>query len=640
MKYLTAALATLWRKSAQSESNGNGLGKGLLRGNDGKSQSLGVTGVEEPPLHYATMGDIREIAAFGVIVVALLVALNREVLCPGWDAGEAFRVLYVLTLAAEFAIWSDEFCGHVDWLNTSRFTDRRGLGKWASPIYGLFRIPALSLGMFALALVTLVVSLVVAVYVKEVVMLSFLLACIVMTHLFWNRQNIGGHGGLPVLHTLFCLCLLVEGNEAVVRICIATFMGFSYMGSALCKLVTSLLIQRPRQWWGNGDGLKFYLLDSVSIRPMRGIRRDVRSAIITAGPSLRPVLDLAMNAALIFELAVPALICMDARGAAVLLFAFHYSVWFLFDIDFMSYWAPSLLALAVDNQTLLSPAAVFQAVESAWEVAPYRTAVLLAYTMLQVLASVFVFDLNPRRGELLPFSAYPMFEEATRLFEDNQAMALVLRVPTAVPIPEPYYLRMQALSNTESEHFISGPRILDAAGQRMLAVGIPRQAEPNPKAAGLNRTARHSPDVYDYVGGVWRPQTRPKNRIESCANGIASLMGQCGRVTDCSNCTVDAEGSHALNHERECSAESSGAVILSSNVEISAAMPEVEQLVTMLAGMTTKDAWRPDKMRELLDAYDAAEAALQRCPRIPVAFRLEHVVDLASRSPEPPATPA
>merc|ERR1712232_1532009 len=140
-----------------------------------------------------------------------------------------------------------------------------------------------------------------------------------------------------------------------------------------------------------------------------------------------------MTGALLFELSVPALVCTSPGVAAVLLFAFHYIVWFLFDIDFLSYWAPSLLVLAVEDTSLLKSFANSAGGGWLWSAvvaSPLQTTVLLVYTATQVAISLRVYDLNPRRSELLPFSAYPMFEEATRCFQEDQAMALVLRVPT------------------------------------------------------------------------------------------------------------------------------------------------------------------------------------------------------------------
>ena len=79
--------------------------------------------------------------------------------CKTWLAlppDQALHVLYTVTLAAELAIWSNEFCGHVAWLAHSKFTKRRGLGKWASPLYGILGMPALPVGQFALALLALI----------------------------------------------------------------------------------------------------------------------------------------------------------------------------------------------------------------------------------------------------------------------------------------------------------------------------------------------------------------------------------------------------------------------------------------------------------------------------------------------------
>merc|ERR550514_2541672 len=155
----------------------------------------------------------------------------------------------------------------------------------------------------------------------------------------------------------------------------------------------------------------------------------------------------------------------------------------MFDIDFLSFWAPSLLALAVEAAPALTLPAALQVFGDAFTAAPVRTALLAAYTTVSVLVSLCVYDLNPRRGELLPFSSYPMFEEAAFMFDKEQALALVLRVPTATAVPEPYYLRMQALAPAAPKRseldILSGPEVLADVDHRILVVGIPRQAVPN-----------------------------------------------------------------------------------------------------------------------------------------------------------------
>lgn len=630
MSRVVGALGTLFARAStngHSHTNGSGhadsqesgtLKQTLLSNGTGNGfmSVTGKNGTPEPEPFYATMRDPREIAAFAVAAVALLLGVR----CESWlglPPEQALQILYTVTLAIELAIWSDEFCGHVAWLTGSKFTKRRGLGKWAAPVYGLVGMPALSVGQFALALLALIFTLLLAAFWPMFTIIAFLLSCLVMSHLFWDRQNIGGHGALPLIHTLFCLSMQADGNQVVVRGCIQILLGASYFGSALCKLATSLFIQRPRMWWGSGEGLKFYLLDSLSIRPMRGVRCAVREWILTAGPNSRPLLDIAMNGALLFELGVPVLMIFHARYAAVALYVFHYGVWFMFDIDFLSFWGPSLLALAVTDWPTFTSSGALAQIQAAVTAVPLRTCLLLLYTALQAIVAMTVYDLNPRRGELLPFSAYPMFEEATRLFRENQAMALVLRIPTEVPIPEPYYLRMSALSSSPSDTFLFGPDVLENIGQRVLVVGIPQQAN-----------ARSSADA-DYVGGVWRPQKAKRSgHLENCATGITTVMGYCG-ADDCSACSQDASGSQALNHERECSASRDDNVIIAGNVSWRNAQWSIQQLIHHLIRMTPKDAWRPDRMRDLLAGYREAEEALARCPRA-VSFREEMNISMCS----------
>lgn len=572
--------------SAQNEAQGDDgdLGRKLLG--------------EGPQAHHAGMTNPREILAFGVVAVVLVLAVHREEWL-GWSAAVSMQVLYPLALAAEFAIWSEGMRRHVEWLSASEVTARRGLGKWGCRIYGLFGMPALSPLHFSLVLLGLVVSLLVSVRLPLLATpVAFLLACLTMSQLFWDRQNIGGHGGLPLLHTLFCLTLRAPGNEALTRECIKTILAASYASSGLCKLVTSLLIQSPRQWWGTGECLKFYLLDSLSVRPMKGIRRSVREGILATGRRGKPLLDCAMNCALAFELGAPLLIFGWPRLATLLLFGFHYSAWFLFDIDFLSFWGPSLLALAVDAGSGVpsSPSGMLRLAAQALEDAPLRSGVLLAYTLVQVGVSISVYDLNPVRRELLPFSAYPMFEEATRMFRPEQAIALVLRVPSEKVVPEPYYLRMMALREESDadgpSSFAVGTQVLRTVEERMIIVGIPGES--------ATREATE-----DYVGGVWRPspsQQPAKTGLDWCAEGVTKICGHEG-----------APGEQGLNHERECQGER-GEVILVGNVLAEDAQHEVQELVDMIVTMRPEDAWNSPRIRELLRAYETAQAAVARCP--------------------------
>mmetsp|Transcript_35226 Transcript_35226/g.63940 ORF Transcript_35226/g.63940 Transcript_35226/m.63940 type:complete len:284 (-) Transcript_35226:38-889(-) len=168
----------------------------------------------------------------------------------------------------------------------------------------------------------------------------------------------------------------------------------------------------------------------------------------------------------------------------------------------------------------------------------------------------------------------------------------------------------EALSTTPSQHFLTGPEVLSAVDARCLVVGIPRRAEQHPQPE-------------DYVGGIWRPPPRPQphGKLDACAKGIAAF---------CATCVTDANGSLALNHERECEAEGSGSIILVGNVDCEPAMPALHSLLNLLLSMAPADAWRPKRMRQLLAAYDNAENALARCSRVEKVFRKE--VQLANGS--------
>lgn len=581
----------------------SGKTEGLLSEANGGSNAAEVA--SELPPFFATMLDPREFAAFGSIAVAMFLSCNREAFFS-LSAQSTFRSLYMVNLAVVFLVWSSEFCGHVDWLNTSGTTKRRGLSKWANPLYGFVSVPALTLGKFALVLLALIVALLIGAWFPIITPLCYALACLVYSHLFWNRQNIGGHGGLPALHTLFCLSMGTDANGDVVRACIQVMLAFSYFGSAVCKLATSLCIQRPRRWWGRAESMKFYLLDAISIRPMQGIRKLVREMVLTATSRLLP--DLAMNIWLLAVTTSPVCMYYFPRYEGVAMAGFHWGAWFLFDIDFLSFWGPSLLAATVDG----APISRVVDIGAAIDASPIQTYILLAYVSVQVLMALTMYDLNPRSRELLPFSSYPMFEESTVPFEESQAMALVLHVPTAVSIPEPYYLRMQALAVTPNEKFITGPELLGPIGQKILVVGIPRGEQKQDNSA------------QKYSGGVWHPERRsPQTRLGNIADmcvGATRTCDTCVSAT-CAKISEDVDGTNALNHERESSGEA-GTIALVGNIDVARVMPQLEVLLGLLTTYTTKDNWSYKRMASLLRAFDDVQSAMEVCPRAPV-FRVE-----------------
>merc|ERR1712209_115549 len=98
---------------------------------------------------------------------------------------------------------------------------------------------------------------------------------------------------------------------------------------------------------------------------------------------------------------------------------------------------------------------------------------------------------------------------------------------------------------------------------------------------------------------------------------------ECSACTiDCATCSLDASGSQALNHERECKASGENNVIIAGNVCWDRAEEPVQRLIYHLTRMTPQDAWKPERMQKLLEAYNEAEEALGLCPRGP-SFREE-----------------
>eukprot|EP00929_Paragymnodinium_shiwhaense_P107515 TRINITY_DN73630_c0_g1_i1.p1 TRINITY_DN73630_c0_g1~~TRINITY_DN73630_c0_g1_i1.p1 ORF type:complete len:641 (+),score=103.68 TRINITY_DN73630_c0_g1_i1:70-1992(+) len=547
-----------------------------------------ATDVDAMPTLLAAMADPRDIWAFGGTLVGLILALGHEQLL-GLDAAAAVQVLYPLILANSFLAWSSEHCGHVDWLLDSGYTKRRGLSKWASALYGFLQPPGLSLCQFAWVYLALVLSLFYVAVHPEYTPVCFVLVILIMSHLFFNRANIGGHGGLPVFHTLFCLSMQTEENMGAVILCVQVNLCSFYFSCFLCKLFTTLCLQRPRLWWGRGASFKFYLLDNISIRPMAGFRKWVRDFLLRTGSATLG--GLMMNFWLVFALCSPGLIFLQPQLAAVALWIFHYATWFFFDIDFLSFWGPSMIILAVQTPTMMMGLLddYGEGLFAAYEAAPVRTGLMLAYTAIQVVVGLMVYDLNPHLKELLPFSAYPMFEESTTIFEPSQAMALVLRVPTATSVPEPYYLRMQALSTTPNEHYATGLAVVEKARHRMLVIGIPKR----PPVEGES-----------IKGGC----------LDKCCGAIAKMCCSGG-------CCSTADGEHSLNHERENDAKA-GTVMIVGNLDITPAMEELRSLLVILTTYVPSDAWKPKRMQAMLDAFDAMQAALEKCPRV-ASYRQE-----------------
>jgi len=305
--------------------------------------------------------------------------------------------------------------------------------------------------------------------------------------------------------------------------------------------------------------MKFYLFDNIGARPMRGFRKRLRMWLLETGPRARPAANIILSTVLLWELVAPLLMVYCVRTLGLSLLVFHTFCWLLLDIDFLTCWCPTLLALMVDLRPLLAPGAAIEVLVDAWGAAPVRTSALLLYTAVQVVVSLSVYDLNPSRKELLPFSAYPMFQEAGCLFEEDRASALMFRVPPAAPAltPEPYYLRMAALSTGPSDKgFLYGAQALDSIEERMLIVAVPRK-----DTAGL---------------------------------GDETAAG--------------------LDHERECGA-ATGTVRLVCNVDAERAMPLIFSFLEIFTTMKPQDAWEPAKMHRLLQARSDVDSMLRQCPR-------------------------
>lgn len=185
-------------------------------------------------------------------------------------------------------------------------------------------------------------------------------------------------------------------------------VGLMYLGSALCKSLTSAVYGS----WVSRHTLQSYLFDVMASRPaVHPLLWAARAGFASRPGSLGLLGSLG---AYLFELGFSPLLALQAAdpswrvgpalAAAGLLF--HTGAGVLLDMDFVTYWCPALLALL---RLEPEPAAA-----EAWG---WREGLSLAYLSGQLYVALTLWDLR-KHEEAIPFSCCPMFVVKRHVFDD------------------------------------------------------------------------------------------------------------------------------------------------------------------------------------------------------------------------------
>merc|ERR1711937_911735 len=94
---------------------------------------------------------------------------------------------------------------------------------------------------------------------------------------------------------------------------------------------------------------------------------------------------------------------------AVLGLSFHYGIAMLQNVDFLSWWSPAYACFLFR----FSDASFSEAAATAFEIAPWRTALAMAYVVAHIAAHIVA---RLTTTELLPFSAFAMFSDVKNIF--------------------------------------------------------------------------------------------------------------------------------------------------------------------------------------------------------------------------------
>merc|ERR1719440_1553838 len=369
------------------------------------------------------------------IVVAALVACGAP-FPPLRAAQVCFSGLLAVSLARTIAPLTKFYRWfHSSGLDIAR---HRGYGQTASPMWGLVDAPSLSpdqMSMCGAAFLALSIASC-APGLPGPAIASLLLLQLGAYHLYFSQlyceAYVGAHVTvlLPPALILFALspAFLPDAGEGalasadftckLLQICILT----AYCSAGFCKLVRtpdgSAAYLKPWLWgrWCNGSTLQGNLFEALYLSnpetertfglptPLAGrLQRFcfVRPRLL----ALMSVYSVALEFFAPLALAFP----NGPRIFAVLGLGFHYGIAVLRNVDFLSWWSPAYACFVFR----FSDASFYDAAAAAFDVAPWRAALAMAYVVAHVGAHI-VARLTTK--ELIPFSAFAMFSDVKNIF--------------------------------------------------------------------------------------------------------------------------------------------------------------------------------------------------------------------------------
>eukprot|EP01052_Picozoa_sp_SAG31_P030232 SAG31_NODE_3084_length_4695_cov_3.336741_4_plen_324_part_00 len=179
----------------------------------------------------------------------------------------------------------------------------------------------------------------------------------------------------------------------------------------MLKTICSFKFGAP---WFDGATLQTYIYDAMWQRPGGKLVWQIQKLVVT-----QPLICVLMGlAALCFEVGFPVVCFIPATGPLLGLvgIGFHTGIWVLQGLDFVTFWATSLLMFAVEGFQGCSAAvsgsdstchSISETLTSGWAETPYSFGLAALYTGGQLFAAITLADITME--EILPWSAFPMF---------------------------------------------------------------------------------------------------------------------------------------------------------------------------------------------------------------------------------------
>lgn len=333
-----------------------------------------------------------------------------------------FAMLWSLQLAIVLAIDWPARVKYYRWRLSSGIERcrGRGLGLHNKPAFGFIKIPALSAESFDLLGASLAVGFAVASWPSmahpaffSALFLPFLVYC----GQLGQETALGEHAGLLAPATLLFLSLSI--TSPWVFSLLKLYIVSLYVGAACGKLITSFY--QRKAWW-SAPTLQAYLFGALCSRPGDSFVDGLARFIIERPP----LCMLLAVGGLGLELATP--LALVAAPFSVLigssLIAFHFGVYLLQGINFISYWAPALFVFIANpaplvdlggatwlRRDVLMPADDADALE--W--ARWAAALLVLTTQL---VCCFSFR-EVTTGGPMPFTCMPVFAIVANVFDDS-----------------------------------------------------------------------------------------------------------------------------------------------------------------------------------------------------------------------------